>query len=443
MKPKGPKPKKPWPKFPLTPHASGTWCKKVRGKLRHFGPWSDSHGALARWEEEAPALRAGKATRAASDAQTLKDLCNRWLLEKMKDAEAGAITWGHYSMCRRSVRMLLKNFDAEIRVGELGPDGFRDFGRKLEAKYAGRTLRKIVRTIIGLFAYAADEDWIERPVKLGKRFRLLRKKQGDDAPLDKARKPADVRRIIDAAERRLVALERQGERSLSPMRQLIAGMWLAVNGGYGSSDLAEMPRDVVDLDGAVIDYRRGKTKMERVVPLMPETAAALRRVLAERQDDELVFRTREGQPWRREMPKRNAAGQVVSTTTIDNFQQAYAKLLNLKSLRMKRPGCGFYELRHTHAEIADAAGDTHAASRIMGHALPGSKDPYIRVTPDRLRKVVDHVRFHVTGLQPDQAPLPIPSAASGLAASSSASRPARAAQSRPGGRAKRRAASSP
>ena len=38
------KPAKP-PDFPLFPHATRMWAKKVLGTLRCFGPWSDPHGA--------------------------------------------------------------------------------------------------------------------------------------------------------------------------------------------------------------------------------------------------------------------------------------------------------------------------------------------------------------------------------------------------------------
>ena len=51
-----PKPSKPRADFPLFPHQSGQWAKKVRGKLHYFGVWADLKAAEAKWEREKLAL---------------------------------------------------------------------------------------------------------------------------------------------------------------------------------------------------------------------------------------------------------------------------------------------------------------------------------------------------------------------------------------------------
>ena len=53
-KPKGraaQKPEKPYEGFPLFPHATGRWAKKIRGSFHYFGPPDDPDGALAKYLE--------------------------------------------------------------------------------------------------------------------------------------------------------------------------------------------------------------------------------------------------------------------------------------------------------------------------------------------------------------------------------------------------------
>src|ERR1044071_9934929 len=93
------KPSKPYPDFPLFPHATRRWAKKIRGKLHYFGPWSDPDGALRRYNEQKDDLHAGRKPRVEVEAVTVKDAVNSFLNAKQALVDSGELsplTWADY-----------------------------------------------------------------------------------------------------------------------------------------------------------------------------------------------------------------------------------------------------------------------------------------------------------------------------------------------------------
>ena len=77
----GSKPAKPRPDFPLFPHATGRWAKKVRQKLIYLGKIADDpkgDAALAKWLEQKDELLAGKTSQIKGDGLTMADLANKY-----------------------------------------------------------------------------------------------------------------------------------------------------------------------------------------------------------------------------------------------------------------------------------------------------------------------------------------------------------------------------
>src|SRR4051794_34204663 len=96
---KAAKPQKPYPEFPLFPHATRRWAKKIRGRMHYFGPWDDPDGALAKYNAEKEALHAGRKPREDAEGVTVKQLANKFLSHKQELLDAGELkprTWEEY-----------------------------------------------------------------------------------------------------------------------------------------------------------------------------------------------------------------------------------------------------------------------------------------------------------------------------------------------------------
>src|SRR5437763_16157259 len=101
-------PAKPYADFPLFPHATGRWAKKIRGRFVYFGPWSDPDGALAKYLAEKDDLHAGRTPRTDPQALVVKDVANQFLNAKQQAVDAGELsrkTWADY----RSIMDMLVN----------------------------------------------------------------------------------------------------------------------------------------------------------------------------------------------------------------------------------------------------------------------------------------------------------------------------------------------
>src|SRR3954469_21470896 len=92
------KPANPYPDFPLFPHATGRWAKKIRGKLHYFGPWADPDAALTKYLAQQDALHARRKPRPDSGEVTVKDIANTFLNHKKALVNVGKLsphTWAN------------------------------------------------------------------------------------------------------------------------------------------------------------------------------------------------------------------------------------------------------------------------------------------------------------------------------------------------------------
>lgn len=363
------KPSKPYPDFPLTPHPSGQWCKKIRGKIHYFGPWNDPDAALDNYLAQKEALHSGRKPRPNADTITVKDVVNVFLNHKAALLDAGELsphTWKKYNDATDEVIAAL----GKTRVAaDLDPQDFAKLRDRMAQKWGLHRLADMIQHVRSIFKHGYDAGLLPVPTRFGPGFARPTKKA---IRLHKAQQGArlftadEVRRMIDAATPTLRAM-----------------ILLGINAGMGNSDCATLPLSAMDLERGWLDYPRPKTGVARRCPLWPETVDALRIVLAKRHQPkdaanaDLVFVTKYGESW----GKISSGGPITKETR---------KLLSELGINVHR---NFYTLRHVFRTIADESKDQPAVDFIMGHEVPHMSAVYREtISDERLRAVADHVR---------------------------------------------------
>jgi integrase len=370
------KPAKPHPDFPLGVHPSGQWSKRIRGKLHYFGPWADPEAALAKYLKQKDDLHAG---RKPSDGRgvTVGKLVAVFLAAKKSRVESGPVeerlsprTLNDYERICNKVKEVLG--ESQV-ITSLAPSDFSKLKSAFAETHGIVALGKDISVTRILFKYAFDKHLLDRPLDFG---------------TDEFKKPSKLairrqrrekgKRMFQADELRRI-IDKAGI-------QLRAMIYLGINCGLGNHDCEMLPMSAL-VDGW-LDYPRPKTEVDRRCPLWPETIEALRVAMEARPTPkdpahkDRVFITRHRTTWE---PK-----------SISDNPVSKEMVKVLKALELHRPGLSFYALRHTFQTIAEKSRDNDAVRYIMGH-VESSNDMgavYSEEAPDdaRLQAVTDYVR---------------------------------------------------
>ena len=363
------KPEKPALDFPLFPHATGRWAKKIAGKMHYFGPWSDPEGALQRYRDQADDLH--PRPKPARRVVRLNALCAEFLRHKQHQLEASEIGPRTLRAYRETCSLLTRTFGARAIIEDLVPADFRDLRAKLASRLGPDALGVAIQRVRSVFKFAADEHLVS--VRYGKAF--------DKPAPEIARRERQARgkRMFEPHELRQII-----ENARQPLKAMIL---LGVNAGLGQSDCSSLPQTVVDLDAGWLDYARHKTAVERRAPLWPETVAAIREAItmrpkpADPADANLCFLRASGKRW--VIVKPDGRHQ-------DSVCKQFTRLLD--KLNLNHPGLGFYTLRRTVETIGERSRDLPAVMRVMGHTDGSMSGRYrVEIDDERLRAVTDAI----------------------------------------------------
>ena len=366
----------------VTRHPRGYWTRKVGRKTFYLSKVADDPdgtAALEKWLAEKDYHLNGLTPPEDPSGLTVRELVNRFLSAKLQLIRTGELSERTFRQYDTTCGRLVEALGPGRIVETLTPSDFANVRAKLAAGRGPVSLGSEITVARMVFKFAFDQALIEKPVRFGQMFdkpsrKTLRIERAKRGP--KMFEAAEVRAILDKAG--------------VPMKAFVL---LGMNCAFGSTDIANLPKSAIDLGAGWIDYARGKTGIGRRIPLWPETLAAVREAIDQRPaakdqaDDGLAFLTRCGARWLKFNRKEGREG----ATPDDALGKEFKKLL--VELGINRPGLGFYGLRHTHRTVADEAKDQPAAGAIMGHHDNSMAATYReRISDERLRAVVDHVR---------------------------------------------------
>ncbi len=371
------KPAKPRRDFPLFPHASGQWAKKVLGKIYYFGIWDDPMAAEAKWDKQKHALLEGRNPEESIHGDDIAWLCNSWMDSNQAKLDRGEMTKRSLDDYHAIAKHVAEFFGKHRRLDSILAKDFEAYRRSLPTTWAPTTTNNHLRRVRVLFQYGNDIEATERPFA----YRIGLK----SVPRVSVRKHQAARPAKEFTREEIHSL--LGKANV----MMKAYIHLALNCGFGPADIGRLERSRIDLQNQWIGEPRGKTGIARGAWLWPETVSALETALEKRpftvkpELDKLAFLSKQRRP-----------------VANDGFGTSQPIVLNFgrlkKTVGIDKRGTGFYSLRHVCATIGGDAGDQPAINYILGHMDASIQNQYREgIAQDRVRKVCELIRNWLYG----------------------------------------------
>lgn len=368
--------KKPRPDYPLYLHrGSNQWSKKVLGKTYYFG--TDPVEAEKEWDRVKDDLRAGRVPddgKAAQPDLTVKWLCDSFMNAKESRFQAGRIR------SRETIddyHKTVKRFAAAVGrltpLSRIRPRTLEEYSHSLPTTWNVTSKNNHLRMLRSVLKWANESDELERDIKYQRALEFFTETPAEedlrhDAQLTVEETHTLIRKATDQKQ-----------------WNLVAALYLGVNCGFTTSDMAKLRKDQVDLTTGWVTMPRPKNGNRRLAKLWPESIAAITAHLATRpnascaEHEPLVFLTKDGRPVQQDGNKNRA------------MTAAFRRLKMAAGVH--RVGVSQRSTRHLCRTLADGAGDANAARLVMGHRIPGVERRYIdNIDPERVEAICNYIR---------------------------------------------------
>lgn len=363
---------KPYPDFPLYPHRSGKWAKKIKGKTVYFGVHSDPDAALAEYltykakldaSMRLPSLSELPRHSALNPPLTLRQAADRFVEAKRKAVEREELSNRTLDELRRTSDKFCEIIGPDVAITQIGPEQFAKFRDARAATMNVVSIGNEITRIRSWWKWLHGSKHLKQSPDFGPEFRK------PSARILRRHRKATGKKLFAADD--IVSLIDEAGTALRAM------IYLGINCGFGPGDCSHIPVSAIDLQSGWIDFPRPKTEVDRLCPLWPESIEAMAQYAKMRErlspDTPLWFVDHRGKPW-------------------SNDHAELSKYFSAVRRRVLPRG-GMYWLRHTFATIAGESQDQVAVNAIMGHVDPTMAAVYREeIGRERLVSVVDKVR---------------------------------------------------